>query len=69
MGSFAWFWHTRMHSPQSMQRSLIMDALPFRTLIACVGQRFMQLMQPLHLLLSSVTECKILLIANPANQH
>jgi hypothetical protein len=39
-----------------MQRSLMMEALPLRTRMAWVGHRLMQLMQPLHLLLSNVTE-------------
>ena len=46
-----------MHSPQSMQRSVMIVALPSRTRIACVGQCLMQLVQPTHLSLSSVTEC------------
>ncbi len=37
-----------MHSPQSMQRSEIICALPLRTRIACVGHRFMQLVQPMQ---------------------
>ena len=32
----------RIHSPQSTQRSEIICAFPFRTLIAFVGQRFKQ---------------------------
>jgi hypothetical protein len=38
-----------------MQRSLMMRALPSRTRIASVGQRFMQFVQPMHLSSSSVT--------------
>ena len=55
---FAWCGQIRMHSPQSMQRSLVMTALPLRTRIASVGQRLMQFVQPTHLLTSSVTEWK-----------
>ena len=47
-----------MHSPQSMQNSFIIWALPFRTLIACVGHLLIQFIQPLHNDLSSVTEWK-----------
>jgi len=52
----AWYSHTRMHSPQSMQRSSIICALPPRTRIASVGQRLRQLVQALHLSFSSRTE-------------
>ena len=52
-----------MHSPQSIQRSLVMTALPFRTRIASVGQRLMQFVQPTHLPSSSVTEWKKIPIA------
>ena len=41
-----------MHSPQSMHRSVIIKAFPFRTRMASVGQRLMQLVQPMHLSLS-----------------
>ena len=48
--------HTFIHSPQSMQRSFIILALPFLTLIASVGHLFIQLVHPLHKSLSRVTE-------------
>ena len=37
-----------MHSPQSMQNLLLICAFLFRTRMASVGQRLMQLMQPLQ---------------------
>src|SRR5512133_2129266 len=55
---FALLGQVRMHSPQSMQRSVMIVALPFRTLIASVGQVRMQWVQPLHSSLSSLTEWK-----------
>ena len=52
----AWWGQMRMHSPQSMHRSLAMTALPPWTRMASVGQRLMQLVQPTHLSSFSVTE-------------
>lgn len=40
----------------------IICALPFRTRIACVGHRFMQLVQPMHFSSSSRTEWKYVFI-------
>ena len=39
-----------IHSPQSIHRSEIIYALPRHTLMAPVGQRFLQLVHPIHLL-------------------
>ncbi len=52
----AWWGQMRMHSPQSMQRSVAMEALPFRMRMASVGQRFTQLVQPTHLSSFKMTE-------------
>lgn len=54
-----------MHSPQSMHLSEMICALPPRTRIAWVGQRLMQLVQPTHFSLSSVTEWKNRSITKP----
>ena len=53
---FAPWVHFLMHSPQSMQRSESISAQPPRTRMASVGQCFMQVVQPVHLLGSSDTE-------------
>ena len=55
---FALLGQVRMHSPQSMHRSVMIVALPFLTLIASVGQVRMQWVQPLHSSLSNLTEWK-----------
>jgi hypothetical protein len=52
----ALFGQLRIHSPQSMQRSESITAQPLRILIASVGQCFIQVVQPVHLLGSSATE-------------
>ncbi len=54
----AWWGQMRIHSPQSMQRSEAIKALPFLMRIASVGQRFTQLVQPTHLSSFNVTEWK-----------
>ena len=47
-GRMAFRGQTRAHSPQSMQRSSRISALPCRTRMACVGQARMQAMRPAH---------------------
>jgi len=45
-GTMAALGQTRMHSPQSMQRSASLTARPLRTLTAAVGQARMHDMHP-----------------------
>jgi hypothetical protein len=40
--------HALVHSPQSMQRSSRISALPRRTRMASVGQAFRQAIRPVH---------------------
>jgi len=56
---------TRAHSPQSMQRSSRIVALPLRTRMACVGQALMQAMRPAQLSWAMRTEWKYCSMLSP----
>ncbi len=52
-----------------MQRSVVIFAFPFLTRMASVGQRVMQLVQPLHFSASKVTEWKYSFILCASYMH
>src|SRR5690554_4163349 len=55
----------RIHSPQSIQRSVNITAFPPRTLIASVGQFLIQLVQPWHFSSSRTTEWYLVSTISP----